>query len=202
VLSPALRSLRAADLRWGTPATGAGPKPRLRGGGRREPPRSRLARRTHRRLLDADPVGRHRGSVRPEHQVRRPDGPVRRTSRTTGDGGASTSVPTRRSPEGVRLSGLSTPAPRPAEAGGASSTNNRRRTGPSAFHSDVSPPASTPVLAVFRRSRSGRTSRSRRPATPPMGFGAFRRNQRRESLRAGLPHRHLPLSGFLTPSAV
>jgi hypothetical protein len=48
----------------------------------------------------------------------------------------------------------------------------------------------------------GGRARSRRPATPPMGFGAFRRNQRRESLRAGLPRRHLPLSGFLTPSAV
>jgi hypothetical protein len=38
--------------------------------------------------------------------------------------------------------------------------------------------------------------------TPPMGFGAFRRSQLRRSLRAGLPRRHLPLSEFLTLSAV
>jgi hypothetical protein len=39
-------------------------------------------------------------------------------------------------------------------------------------------------------------------ATPPMGFVASRRNQLRRSLRAGLPPRHLPLSGFLTLPAV
>jgi hypothetical protein len=33
-------------------------------------------------------------------------------------------------------------------------------------------------------------------------FGALQRNQIRKSLSTGLPHRHLPLSGFLTLSAV
>ena len=35
-----------------------------------------------------------------------------------------------------------------------------------------------------------------------MGFAASRRNQQRRSLSTGLPPRHLPLSGFLTLSAV
>jgi hypothetical protein len=43
------------------------------------------------------------------------------------------------------------------------------------------------------------TNKSR---TPAMRFDAFQRSQMTGSLRAGLPHRHHPLSGFLTLSAV
>jgi len=39
-------------------------------------------------------------------------------------------------------------------------------------------------------------------STPPVRFLPFRRNKLVRSFRAGLPRRHLPLSGFLTLSAV
>jgi len=46
-----------------------------------------------------------------------------------------------------------------------------------------------------------RKTRSGDPATSPMGFGSFRRMNPGDRC-VGLPHRHRPLSEFLTPSAV
>lgn len=42
----------------------------------------------------------------------------------------------------------------------------------------------------------------RNSTTPPMGFGSFRRRKPGRSYCVGLPLQHLPLSGFLTLSAV
>jgi len=57
------------------------------------------------------------------------------------------------------------------------------------------PPTAATEVAGRCKTRSGN------PATSPMGFGSFRRFDLGDRC-AGLPHRHHPLSEFLTLSAV
>lgn len=63
-------------------------------------------------------------------------------------------------------------------------------------HRDDAPRRATPKRDTLRMARITGTK-----DTFPR-FVAFQRNQIRQSLCSGLPHRYLPLSGFLTPSAV
>jgi hypothetical protein len=56
------------------------------------------------------------------------------------------------------------------------------------------------LRTIWRRCVRSSSDPGSTRVTPSMGFGAFRRTAVR-SLRAGLPHRRHPLSGFLTHSA-
>jgi hypothetical protein len=65
----------------------------------------------------------------------------------------------------------------------------------------ASPSIATMRLACHAGTQHMRTARITGAEDTFPRFGAFQRNQTRRSLRDGLPHRHHPLSGFLTLSA-